>query len=46
MFEIIQNHHNPSKNIDRAIKLHNPGAGDWYDKRIKVRMKQIKSRYV
>ena len=38
MFEILQNHYNPKKDIDKAIKLHNPRAGQSY--RIKI-MNQI-----
>ncbi len=37
MFEIYQAHHNPTRDILRAIKIHNPGAGEWYtDKVINV----------
>ena len=42
MFNLMNNHYNPTKNIDEAIKLHNPGAGKWYSDRIKQRMKMIK----
>jgi len=28
MFNIVQGYHNPLKNINKAIKLHNPGAKD------------------
>lgn len=35
MFTIINDHYNPDHDIDKAIKLHNPGAGDWYEKRVK-----------
>lgn len=38
MFEILQSHYNPKKDIDKAIKLHNPKAPQSY--RIKI-MKQI-----
>ena len=34
MFEVYQSHHNPSKDIARAIKLHNPGAGQWYTDKV------------
>ena len=30
MFEIYQAHHNPSKDILKARKIHNPRAGQWY----------------
>ena len=34
MFEIYQNYYNPNKDINKAIKLHNPGAGVWYKKKV------------
>lgn len=42
MFEMMNDHYNPTRDIDRAIKLHNPGAGKWYEKRIKDRMELIR----
>ena len=30
MFEIFNGKHNPHKNVDRAIQLHNPGGGNKY----------------
>lgn len=42
MFEMMNDHYNPTRDIDRAIKLHNPGAGKWYGKRIKDRMELIR----
>lgn len=42
MFNLMNDHYNPTKDIDKAIKLHNPGAGKWYSDRIKQRMKMIK----
>lgn len=42
MFEIMQSHHNPNKDIDRAIKLHNPKAGDWYRERVYNEMNKIR----
>lgn len=41
MFMLMNHHYNPTHDIDRAIKLHNPGAGAWYGKRIKQQMKLI-----
>ncbi len=46
MFAIINSHYNPELDIDKAIKLHNPGAGDWYANRIKQYMEQELSSYV
>lgn len=43
MFEILQSHYNPSKSIDKAIKLHNPRAGQSYRIKIMNQMKIIKS---
>lgn len=34
MFEIIQNHYNPEKEIDKAIRRHNPRAGKGYRDKI------------
>lgn len=45
MFNIIQDYWNPDKNIDKAIKLHNPGAGPEYAEAIYKNMEIIKSRY-
>lgn len=42
MFTVLQNHHNPTHDIDRAIALHNPGAGAWYRDRILRRMDKIR----
>ena len=30
VFELHNQYHNPNKDIQRAIYLHNPGAGQWY----------------
>lgn len=38
MFMIIQNHYNPERDIDKAIRMHNPGGGDWYYNKVKSRM--------
>lgn len=43
MFEIIQGHYNPERDIDVAIHLHNPRAGEWYRERVYKQMKNIKS---
>lgn len=43
MFEILQGHYNPSKSIDKAIKLHNPRAGQSYRIKIMKQMEIIKS---
>lgn len=38
MFCIIQNHYNPDHDIEKAIRSHNPGAGDWYYDRVMTAM--------
>jgi hypothetical protein len=43
MFEIYQGHHNPEKDILRAIHLHNPGAGSWYRDKVMAEMEKIKA---
>ena len=42
MFEIYQAHYNPNKNIKKAIKLHNPGAGQWYTNKVMNEFNKIK----
>lgn len=42
MFELMNDYYNPNRDINKAIQIHNPGAGSWYAKRIKERMKLIK----
>lgn len=34
MFEIVQAHHNPGRDIEKAIRMHNPGGKDWYYNRV------------
>lgn len=41
MFEIIQGHYNPERDIDKAIRLHNPRAGKSYREKIYKRMEEI-----
>lgn len=43
MFEIYQNHYNPDKDINRAIKLHNPGAGSDYREKILSKINELKT---
>lgn len=40
--EMMNDYYNPNKDIDKAIKLHNPNAGNWYSKRIKDRMEKVR----
>lgn len=40
MFNIIQMHHNKHMDIEKAIKLHNPGAGQWYTERVLKQMEE------
>ena len=39
MFNVIQDYHNPSHNIQLAIKLHNPNAGAEYYNRVICELK-------
>lgn len=34
IWDTVMKHHNPEKSINKAIKMHNPRAGDWYKQRI------------
>lgn len=43
MFEILQNHYNPKKDIEKAIKLHNPKAPQSYRIKIMNQMEIIKT---
>ena len=42
MFEIMNKEHNTEKDIDKAIRIHNPGGGKIYMAKVKKRMKMIK----
>ena len=42
MFEILQNHYNSDKDIDKAIKLHNPKAPQSYRTKIMEQIEIIK----
>ena len=46
MFNIIQNYYNPNKDIDKAIKLHNPRAGKIYADKIKKEIFNLKTNIV
>lgn len=43
-FTVIQNRYNPTKDIVTAIRLHNPTAGMWYERRVLDKMADIKRR--
>lgn len=43
MFEIYQNHYNPNRDINKAIKLHNPRADQSYKVKVLEKLKQLKS---
>lgn len=43
MFEIYQSYYNPKKDINKAIKLHNPGAGSEYKQKILNKMALLKN---
>lgn len=44
MFEIMQVHYNPERDIERAIKLHNPKAGSEYREKILNRMSGLSEK--
>ena len=43
MFTIMQNHHNPENDIDRAIASHNPTASSAYSVKVRKNMKLLRS---
>ena len=45
MFEIYQSYYNPNKDINKAIKLHNPGAGHWYKDKVLSYYKEMQNIY-
>lgn len=45
MFNVVQGHYNPERDIEKAIRLHNPGAGAWYEKRVKDKINELKLNY-
>ena len=44
MFEIIQTYHNPKRDINKAIKLHNPRARKQYAYKIKEQMNYLRTK--
>lgn len=42
MFTTMQDYYNAEHDIDKAIRMHNPTAGKWYARRIKMRMDVIR----
>lgn len=42
MFEIVNSHHNPEKDVEKAIKLHNPNAPRSYRTKILNKIRDIK----
>ena len=42
MFELINKHHNPKKDIHKAIHLHNPRGGDAYKNRVLRKMEEMR----
>lgn len=43
MFEVYQSYYNPTKDILRAIKIHNPSAGKWYTDKVLNKINKIKN---
>lgn len=46
MFEIYQHHYNPERDISKAIKLHNPRAGKWYEQIVMNQLNKLKHEAV
>lgn len=44
IFHMVNGGRNPDLSITKAIKLHNPNAGQWYEKRIRQEMERFKVR--
>ena len=43
MFNVVQSHHNPTQDIDKAIRLHNPGGDSiGYSNKVKANMEFIR----
>ena len=43
MFTIMQNHHNPENDIDRAIASHNPTASSAYSVKVRKNMEWVRN---
>ena len=43
IFKVVNGFHNPEKDFSRAIKLHNPLAGEWYMNRVYNEYNKIKN---
>ena len=41
MFEIMQAHYNPERDIEKAIRLHNPGAGKGYRNKVITKFNEM-----
>lgn len=44
IFHVVNSHRNPEQLISKAIQLHNPTAGKWYEKRIRQEIRRFKIR--
>ena len=42
MFGIVQSHYNPEKDLDTAIRRHNPGASSGYARKVKENLELVK----
>jgi hypothetical protein len=43
IFEIVNRRHNRERSVEKAIRLHNPTAGEWYTKRVLKEYELLKS---
>ena len=43
LYERMQDHKNPGRDLETAIRLHNPRAGRWYARRIYREMEKVRA---
>lgn len=43
LYELMQDHKNPGRDLETAIRLHNPRAGRWYARRIYREMEKVRA---
>ena len=41
IWEVVMKYRNPDKSLSKAIKLHNPGAGKLYSKRVQQKYEEF-----
>ena len=43
LYELMQDHKNPGRDLETAIRLHNPRAGRWYARRIYRELEKVRA---